>query len=374
MLKFNTEYFNHPYYLFIKDRGDKFTIYYSVSETLTEARKQDEMIDFKKEDLPKVKGKLAKIFKQKKHKKTSDLTKELNDLKKSNKKEVDEFIEDDGTFATSKVPILNRRLTPKRTMDQTVVAATMTNNPVTRGYRVYYGESKETKNNILKELSPAESDMLGKIPKKSVIISRINNSDMSNLSKEKMLYLVSKLSSIDLPFDLIIGRKKGFIKVNGKMIKLNDDMISFINSMLEKDYLGEINYSDAYGYEETKDMNGEDTFEYLKDELGMDPIEAAERTKEFGKDYTGEKTKKAPKKLQKDPDFIDRMTLSEMGRQKMIKMVEDILSKKKSTDDLVKKDNKVSKILMKNLESIKRIAEKEGININQLIKILKSSE
>jgi hypothetical protein len=68
------------------------------------------------------------------------------------------------------------------------------------------------------------------------------------------------------------------------------------------------------------------------------------------------------------------MTLSEMGRQKMIKMVEDILSKKKSTNDLVKKDNKVSKILMKNLESIKRIAEKEGIDINQLIKILKSSE
>lgn len=374
MLKFNTEYFNHPYYLFIKDRGDKFTIYYSVSETLTEARKQDEMIDFKKEDLPKVKGKLAKIFKQKKHKKTSDLTKELNDLKKSNKKEVDEFIEDDGTFATSKVPILNRRLTPRRTMDQTVVAATMTNNPVTRGYRVYYGESEESKNNILKELSPAESDMLSKIPKKSVLISNINKSDMSFISKEKMLYLVSKLSSIDLPFDLIIGRKKGYIKVDGKIVKLNDDMISFINNMLEKDYLGEINYSDAYGYEETKDMNGEDTFEYLKDELGMDPIEAAERTKEFGKDYTGEKTKKAPKKLQKDPDFIDRMTLSEMGRQKMIKMVEDILSKKKSTDDLVKKDNKVSKILMKNLESIKRIAEKEGININQLIKILKSSE
>ena len=51
MLKFNTEYFNHPYYLYTKDRGDKFSVYYSVSETITEARKQDEKIDFKKEDL-----------------------------------------------------------------------------------------------------------------------------------------------------------------------------------------------------------------------------------------------------------------------------------------------------------------------------------
>ena len=65
MLKFNTEYFNYPYYLYLKDRGDKFTVYYSVSETLSEGRKQDEMIDFKKEDLPKVTVKLAKIFKSK---------------------------------------------------------------------------------------------------------------------------------------------------------------------------------------------------------------------------------------------------------------------------------------------------------------------
>lgn len=374
MLKFNTEYFDHPYYLYIKDRGDKFTVYYSASETLSEARKQDEMIDFKKEDLPKVKGKLAKIFKSKKHKKTSDITKELNDLKKSKKSEVDEFIEDDGTFATSKVPIINRRLSPRRTMDQTVVAATMTNNPVTRGYRVYYGENKDKKGNVLNELSPSDSNLLSKVPNKKSIINKINDSDLSDISKEKLKNIISKLNSIDLPFELISGIKKGHIKFEGKLYKLSDEMIFFIKKLIDKDRISEIDYSDAYGYEETKDMNGEETFKYLKDELGMDPIEAAERTNEFGKDYTGEKTKKAPKKLQKDPDFIDRMTLSEMGRQKMIKMVEDILSKKKSTDDLVKKDNKVSKILMKNLESIKRIAEKEGININQLIKILKSSE
>ena len=374
MLKFNTEYFNHPYYLYLKDRGDKFTVYYSVSETLSEARKQDEMIDFKKEDLPKVTGKLAKIFKTKKHKKTSEITKELNDLKKSKKKEVDEFIEDDGTFATSKVPIINRRLSPRRTMDQTVVAATMTNNPVTRGYRVYYGENEDKKGNILNELSPSDSNLLSKVPNKKSIINKINDSDLSEISKEKLKTIITKINSVDLPFELISGIKKGHIKFEGKIHKLSDDMVSFIKKLIGKERISEINYSDAYGYEETKDMNGEDTFEYLKDELGMDPIEAAERTKEFGKDYTGKKTKKASKKLQNDPNFIDRMTLSEMGRQKMIKMVEDILSKKKSTNYLVKKDNKVSKILMKNLESIKRIAEKEGIDINQLIKILKSSE
>ena len=374
MLKFNTEYFNHPYYLYIKDRGDKFSVYYSVSETITEARKQDEKIDFKKEDLPKVSSKLSKILKSKKHKKTSDITKELNDLKKSKKSEVDEFIEDDGSFATSKVPIINRKLSPKRTMDQTVVAATMTNNPVTRGYRVYYGESENEKNNIINELSPSDTNLLSKIPSKKSIINKINDSDLSGLSKEKLKTLISKINSVDLPFKLISGIKKGHIRFEGKVYKLTDDMVSFVKNLIEKERISEVDYSDAYGYEETKDMNGEETFEYLQKELGMDPIEAANRTKEFGKDYTGKQTEKASKKLKKDPNFIDRMTLSEMGRQKMIKMVEDILSKKKSTNDLVKKDNKVSKILMKNLESIKRIADKEGIDINQLIKILKSSE
>jgi hypothetical protein len=40
----------------------------------------------------------------------------------------------------------------------------------------------------------------------------------------------------------------------------------------------------------------------------------------------------------------------------------------------MKKDNKVGKILMKNIQSIKKLAEKEGIDINHLIKILKQGE
>ena len=58
----------------------------------------------------------------------------------------------------------------------------------------------------------------------------------------------------------------------------------------------------------------------------------------------------------------------------MVKMVEDILSKKDS--DILKKDNdsSVSKILIKNLQSIKKLADKEGISISKLINSLKTSE
>ena len=57
----------------------------------------------------------------------------------------------------------------------------------------------------------------------------------------------------------------------------------------------------------------------------------------------------------------------------MAKMVEDILTKKSKDDSDVIKNTGVSKILKKNLKSIKSIAEKEGISINMLIKALKSS-
>ena len=57
----------------------------------------------------------------------------------------------------------------------------------------------------------------------------------------------------------------------------------------------------------------------------------------------------------------------------MIKVVEDILvNKNKKTGEIDEKEGKVSKIIMKNVESLKKMADKEGITINQLVKMLKS--
>ncbi len=63
-------------------------------------------------------------------------------------------------------------------------------------------------------------------------------------------------------------------------------------------------------------------------------------------------------------------------QNKAVKMVEDILTKKKTDDkEISKKENSgVSKILLKNLKAIKKIAEKEGISVSQLIKVLKTDE
>ena len=61
MVIFNKEYFKNNLYFFLKDKGDKIHLYYSISDTLSESRKKDE----KKEFLKKNEIKLKKLIKPK---------------------------------------------------------------------------------------------------------------------------------------------------------------------------------------------------------------------------------------------------------------------------------------------------------------------
>ena len=62
MIEFGKEYFEKPYYFYIKDRGDKISLYYSVSETISESRKNDEELEYDKEDTEKLKRLISKLF------------------------------------------------------------------------------------------------------------------------------------------------------------------------------------------------------------------------------------------------------------------------------------------------------------------------
>lgn len=287
MIKFNTEYFENNCYFYLKDRGDKISLYYNVSDTLTESRKSDEKIEFDKKDEKKVKGIVSSAMKTKSKVSKKALDKKLKSIK--NKKEIDELVDEDGNMLGSRIPRYNQYLAPRKTMDQTVAASRTTNDPVMRGYRVYYGESTEG-----------------------------------------------------------------------------------------EDVLNEVDYSEAFGYEETKDMDYTNTVKTLK-KMGVEnPVE---RAKQFGK---------LPKQKREDGELKQRLsekeTLEEKQKIMMKKMVEDILTKKSKTDsDILNKRTKedsddtptnqtVKKILKKNLKSIKILADKEGISVNSLIKMLKSSD
>ena len=280
MISYNKEYFKNNLYFFLKDRGDKISLYYSVADTLSESRKKDDKKEFSKKHEGKLKKIIHKFLNSGKKVTKKEIDNNLDNVEKSG--EVDELIDTDGTFLNSKIPFLNMALHPRKTTDQTVAMSRVTNDPVTRGYRVYWGESEEK---------------------------------------------------------------------DGKVVN-------------------EIDYSEAFGYEETKDKDFKDTVKTLK-QMGSDNAE--ERALEQGKDPKLEKKKKKGAFTRQRLSELE--TIEEQQRKQMIKMVEDILDKKsKDSSDVVGKDTGVSKILNKNLQAIKKLAEREGISINQLIKALKSSE
>jgi hypothetical protein len=286
----------------MRDKGDNYSLYFSVEGNLNEAREKDEVIHFEKSKGGKVKNHLKKVAKEKKVKSTKAL-----------KKDLEELVNLDGALSNSKIPILDPKLHPHKTMDQTVAAARITNDPISRGYRTYYGESVE----------------------ESICPEHISPS----------------------------GRKTNMCP---------DDDDYEINYGKNAPKLKEVDMSGAFGYEETEDMDGEETFKYLVKKMGMEPDEAKERTKQKGQDPTGNKDKKSP--YYKDKNFITRATLSEIQKQKMIKVVEDILMGKKNSDnsEVGKKETKTSNILKKNISSLKKQAEKEGISLSDLLKMFKS--
>jgi hypothetical protein len=276
MITKNKEFFSPPYYFFLKETENKYSLYFSVENTLSEARKKDDFISFQKEKEQEVKRYIKNIFKGKKP--TS--TKEVKD-------ELEELVNADGAIPNTKIPILDPRLHPRKTMDQTIAAASITNDPLRRGYRTYYGESE----------------------------------------------------------------------------------------------IKEVDMSDAFGYEETKDLDGKETYKYYKDELEMEPDEARDRTEQQGKKISFDKKgsvidKMSEKsKYKNDKNFISRQILPEIQKQKMIKVLEDILvGKKTKTTDVKPKELKVSNIVKKNLTTLKKQAEKEGISITELIKMLKGEQ
>ena len=157
MIKLNEEYFQRPYYFYLKDKGDKIAVYYSVSNTIVESRKNDDVIVVDKdvfEDIQKVINNILKSGK----KLSKEFVHKLLDSKAKSKQmpdgEIGELVNPDGSFISSSTPILNQRNLAKKTMDQTVRMTRANQFPF---IRVYYGESEEKNEKLLDEVDQSES-------------------------------------------------------------------------------------------------------------------------------------------------------------------------------------------------------------------------
>jgi hypothetical protein len=329
MLQFNKEYFESPYYFYLKDGGSKFSLYYSVSDTITESRRDDDVIEFDVDQKEEIKNLLLKFLKSGKRLSREKVKSILKSKQKKVKKEdgeIDELVNADGSYISSNIPMRNQRLVTKNTTDQT---AKMTKANQFPFIRVYYGENEEKGNNIVSEENSMCPEHVSPSGKKTTMCPD------------------------DDDYEINYG----------------------------KNALDEVDQSESFGFEETEFAPTYNVADQIfKDELGVeDDMEREVRVKRLGFDKKLDKELKQEKRMGQCKNCFTKRRLAELEKEKMNSMLDEILlTKKNRNKEVVKKDTEdkgpVSKILMRNIESIKRIAEKEGISIDKLIRHLKQGE
>jgi len=124
-------------------------------------------------------------------------------------------------------------------------------------------------------------------------------------------------------------------------------------------HVREIDMSKAFGFEDTKFMDAEETEKFFKKELKLKPQNAKIRTLDQGKKKGLDK--KTPPQIKKKKGFIDREILKELELDEEI-----LLNKSKKVDDEI-----VGDLIKKNVRALKRMAKDNNIPIQELIFMLK---
>jgi|LakMenEpi03Aug12_release.lakeMendotaPanAssembly.Ray.scaffolds.fasta_scaffold02019_6 hypothetical protein len=384
MIEFEKEYFNKPYYFFLKDRGNKISLHYSVSENLNEAKKEDNKMDFPKKEEKNVKNFISKTLKDSRKISLDSITKNLKKLVSSTKDEVVEtkllgkilsksitsfvkggdfkldkedvdFIKSQSKDILKLIPIIVFQLVPGSTIATPFIisladkAGIRLNSKIPEKYK-----KKEKEGGELDEFVDADGSF------SSSNIPILDMGQHTQWTQDQRAALIRNAT--------------GMFPQRAR--------IFYGESKENKTPLEEENYSDTYGYAEMENVNSFNECLEVFEELGVkDPFERYERCMSFGYDPELDVELKQEKKHGECEDCDVKMRINELRKDKMKKMIDEILlDKKKKSEDVVKKDSDeddespISKILLRNIESIKKIAEKEGIDLNKLIKHLKEGE
>jgi len=136
---------------------------------------------------------------------------ELNELENdAEKSEIDELVDYDGTMNNSKIPILDPMTTAPglSTMDKRVAAGHQTQDPLTRGYRVYYGESIVREEDMSGAFGREETEDMNFDETVNAYIEEFgfDKADAEERAKEQ-----GKEPDSKLPDNKKLKKKKGFI-------------------------------------------------------------------------------------------------------------------------------------------------------------------
>ena len=257
MIEFGKEYYSENTYFFLKKRETRIDVYFSNGISLNEARNSDDVVSLPLSEEKNIKLVVEKIIKSKKKFSKKDLKKIITKISPE-KEEIDELIDFDGTLSNSKIPIHDPTLSPTKTMDQTVFSTRQAGNPLTRGYRVYYGESLQREEDMskafgyeeTKDLPPDETievlaDMgvedpegraleFGKDPKFDKKKKKGADMRILTLEREKMIFeLNQKLEQEKRELEENISKKINSIRTTPSPKKPKNEIIEKIEEVNE---------------------------------------------------------------------------------------------------------------------------------------------
>ena len=123
--------------------------------------------------------------------------------------------------------------------------------------------------------------------------------------------------------------------------------------------------SKSLGYEETKDMDAEDTVEYFEKELDMEEDEAEERTEDFGK------TKHLDNRGENYQRLTEKERLRKISEYKARDVIEVILSDKSDDGGITysKEGGDITSshsLLKKQISNLVRLASANGVSVDEL--------
>jgi hypothetical protein len=361
MIELNKKYYNSPYYFYLKDNGNSITVHYKVTSNLNESKKEEKKVEVPKTKEKEIKSIVTQILKNPEKTSAEKLFPKISKTRKETKKgsaesylvakilstALNNYVLD-GDFKLAKkdldfikslprdavraIPaVLSSFFTDERLIDEFI-------SKLQKKTSLHFTtNTKETQSGEIDEFVDEDGTF------SSSAIPILDRSQHTQWTQD-MRASLTRMASGGFPFKA---------------------RIYYGESIDGESTIDEENFLHAFGKEEMDNENVKTFKECLKvfkDLEVKDPFERYERCMSFGF----------------DPELDDegKQRIVELRKEKMRQMIDELLLDKKTKEEEIYEKEKqsqspVEKIIIRNLEAIKKIADKHGLELRHLLKKVK---
>lgn len=361
MIELNKKYYNSPYYFYLKDNGNSITVHYKVTSNLNESKKEEKKVEVPKTKEKEIKSIVTQILKNPEKTSAEKLFPKISKTRKETKKGSAEsylvakilstalnnyvldgdfklvkkdldFIKSLPRDAVRAIPaVLSSFFTDERLIDEFI-------SKLQKKTSLHFTtNTKETQSGEIDEFVDEDGTF------SSSAIPILDRSQHTQWTQD-MRASLTRMASGGFPFKA---------------------RIYYGESVDGESTIDEENFLHAFGKEEMDNENVKTFKECLKvfkDLEVKDPFERYERCMSFGF----------------DPELDDegKQRIVELRKEKMRQMIDELLLDKKTKEEEIYEKEKqsqspVEKIIIRNLEAIKKIADKHGLELRHLLKKVK---